>query len=68
MKRPLFAVFAPHTLKMNNATADCMGNSVCASDRVEFVHHCTHVKLGSVDRNAKTASYRLVRHPLSEKS
>jgi hypothetical protein len=51
---------------MNNATADCMGNSVSTSDGVEFVHHCTHVKLGGVDRYAKASRYRLVRQPLGK--
>lgn len=45
-----------------------MGNSVCTPDRIELVDQCTHVKLGRVDRYAKTASYRLVGHALCKKS
>jgi hypothetical protein len=53
-------------LKMNNATAGCMGDGVGTPDRIELVDQCTHVKLGRVDRYAKTASYRLVRQALGE--
>ena len=45
-----------------------MGNGVCMPDRIELVDQCTHVKLGRVDRYAKTASYRFVRQTLGQKS
>ena len=63
-----FAAFAIRNLKMNNATTGCMGDGVGTPDRIELVNQCTHVKLGRVDRYAKTASYRLVGHALCKKS
>src|SRR5262249_14332820 len=48
-------------LKVNNTTADCMRNSVGAPDRIEFVHQCTYMEFGRVDRYAKASSNRLVR-------
>jgi hypothetical protein len=63
-----FAAVAIRNLKMNNATADCMRNSVGAPDRIEFVHQCTYMEFGRMDRYAKTAGYRLVGHALCKKS
>jgi hypothetical protein len=55
-------------LKMNNATAGCMGERIGTPDRIELVDQCTYMEFGGVDRYAKPASYRLVRHALGEKS
>src|SRR5262249_30294036 len=51
--------------QMNHATTGCMGNGVCTSDRIELVDQCTHVKLGGVDRYAKTAHRSVRRHSSS---
>src|SRR5262245_3194353 len=40
---------------MNNATADCMRNSVGAPDRIEFVHQCTYMEFGRVDADTHIA-------------
>ena len=53
---------------MNNTTTRCMGDGIGTPNRIELVDQCTHVKFGRVDRYAKTASYRLVRHALGEES
>jgi len=37
-----------------------MGYGVGASDRIKLVDQCSYMELGRVDRNAKTASNRLV--------
>src|SRR5262249_5878988 len=49
-------------LKMNHATTGCMGDSIRTPDRVELVDQNTYMELGRVDRYAKTASNRFVRH------
>jgi hypothetical protein len=46
---------------MNNATPNCVRNSVGTPYRIEFVHQCTYMEFGRVDRYAKASSYRLVR-------
>jgi hypothetical protein len=55
-------------LKMNNAAASCMGDSISTPDCIELIDQRTNVKFGRVDRYAKTASYRLVRHARCQKS
>ena len=47
-------------LKMNHATAGCMGDGVGTPDRIELVYQSTYVKLGCMDGNAKMASNRFV--------
>jgi hypothetical protein len=47
-------------LKMNHATAGCMGDGVGTPDRIELVDQSTYVKLGCMDGNAKMASNRFV--------
>jgi hypothetical protein len=46
--------------EMNHATTGCMGDGVCAPDRIELVDQSTYMELGGVNRYAKTASNRLV--------
>ena len=45
-----------------------MGVTVGTPNRFELVDKCSYMELGRVDRYAKTASYRLVRHALGENS
>jgi len=44
-----------------------MGDGIGTTDRIELVDQSGYMELGRVDRYAETASYRFVRHALSEK-
>jgi hypothetical protein len=58
--RVRFASKSDIYLKMNHATAGCLGDGICPPDCIELVDQSTNVKLGGMDRYAQPASNRLV--------